>query len=74
MRISSIEHENDVVLLEIQYMVGLEVLDTPFIYLSAGYNVVVTWYHGFVLSLGYYGTQEQGLGAYTQQVTKFCMK
>ena len=33
---SSIEHENDVVLLEIQHMVGLEVLETPFIYLQEG--------------------------------------
>ena len=30
---SSIEHENDVVLLEIQHMMGLEVLETPFVYL-----------------------------------------
>ena len=56
---SSIEYENDVILLEIQHIVGLEVLETPFIYIPEGYNVVVAWYHGFVLSLGHYGTQEQ---------------
>ena len=41
-RISSIEHENDVVLLEIQHMVGLEVLETPFIYILEGWNMVLT--------------------------------
>ena len=30
---SSIQYENDVVLLEIQHAVGLEVLETPFIYI-----------------------------------------
>ena len=55
-------------------MVGLEVLETPFLYLQEGYNVVVTWCHGFVLGLGHYGTQEQDWGAYTQQVANFCMK
>ena len=30
--------------------------------------------HGCALSLEHYGTQEQDLGAYTQQVAKFCMK
>ena len=71
---SSIEHGNDVVLLEIQHMVGLEVLETPCIYLCEGYNMVVTWCHSCALSLEHYGTQEQDLGAYTQQVAKFCMK
>ena len=55
---SSIQYENDIVLLEIQHAVGLEMLETPFIYLPEGYNVVVTWCHGFVLSLGHYGTEE----------------
>ena len=49
-------------------------LETPFIYLQEGYNVVVTWYHGFVLSLGYYDTQAQDWEAYTQEVAKFSMK
>ena len=48
-------------------MVGLEVLETPFIYIPEGYNVVVIWYHGFVLSLGHYGTQEQDWGVYTNR-------
>ena len=43
MRIISIEHENDVVLLEIQHMMGLEVLETPFIYLWEGENVMEPW-------------------------------
>ena len=43
-------------------MFGLEVLETPFIYLPEGYNVVVNWYHGIVLTLGHYSTQEQGRG------------
>ena len=33
---SSIQYENDVVLLEIQYAVGLEVLETPVIYIPEG--------------------------------------
>ena len=33
---SSIQYENDVVLLEIQHAIGLEVLETPFIYISEG--------------------------------------
>ena len=32
----SIQYENDVILLEIQYAVGLEVLETPFIYIPEG--------------------------------------
>ena len=63
--------ENDIVLLEIQHMVGLEVLETPCIYLCEGCNMVVTWCHSCALSLGHYGTQEQDLGAYTQKLAKF---
>ena len=33
---SSIQHENDVVLLDIQHAVGLEMLEIPFIYLLEG--------------------------------------
>ena len=33
---SSIQYENDVVLLEIQHAVGQEVLETPFIYIPEG--------------------------------------
>ena len=55
-------------------MVGLKVLETPFIYLQEGYNVVVTWYYSCTLSLEHYGTQEQDWGAYTQQVANLSMK
>ena len=68
---SMYRHENDDVLLEIQHMVGLEVLETPCIYLYEGYNMAVTWCHSCALSLEHYGTQEQDLRAYTQQVAKF---
>ena len=71
---SSIQHEHDVVLLEIQHMVGLEVLETPCIYLCEGYNMVVSWCHSCALSLEHYGTQEQGWEPYIQLVAKFCMK
>ena len=36
--------------------------------------MAITWCYGFVLTLGYYGTQEQDWGAYTQEVVKFSMK
>ena len=55
-------------------MVGLEVLETTFIYLWEGYNVVATWCHGCLLSLGYYSSHERDWGAYTQEVAKFSMK
>ena len=33
---SSIQHENDVVLLEIQHAVGLKMLETPVMYIPEG--------------------------------------
>ena len=62
---SSIQHENDVIMLEIKHAVCLEVLENPFVYIPEGSNVMVTWYHGFVLSHGHDGTQEQGREVYT---------
>ena len=55
-------------------MVGLVVLQTSFIYIWEGYNVVVTWCHGYLLSLGHYSSREWDWGVYTQEVTKFSMK
>ena len=36
--------------------------------------MVVTWYHGYLLSLGYYGSHEQDWVVYTQEVAKVSMK
>ena len=55
-------------------MVGLEVLQTSFIYIWGGYNVVATWYHIYALSLRHYGSHEQFWRAYTQDIAKFSMK
>ena len=35
---------------------------------------MVTWYHGCLLSLGYYDSHEQDWGAYTQEAAKVSMK
>ena len=55
-------------------MVGLKALETSFTYLWEGYNVVATWCHGCLLSLGHYGSHEQDWGAYTQEVAKVSTK
>ena len=49
-------------------------LQTRFIYLWEGENVVETWCHGCLLSLGHYGSHKQFGEAYTQEVAKFSMK
>ena len=36
--------------------------------------MVATWCHGYLLSLGQYGSHEQDWGAYTQEVAKVSMK
>ena len=55
-------------------MVGLEALETTFTYLWEGQNMVATWCHSCLLSLGHYGSHEQDWGAYTQEVAKVSMK
>ena len=55
-------------------MVGPEVLQTSFTHIREGYNVVATWCHGCLLSLGHYGSHKQFGGAYTQEVVTFSMK
>ena len=57
-------------------MIGLEVLQTSFIYLWEGYNVVETWCHGCLSSLGHYSSHEQFWGVYTleQEVATFNLK
>ena len=49
-------------------------LQTSYIYLWEGYNVVATWYHGYLLSLEHYSSHERDWGAYTQEVAKVSMK
>ena len=44
-------------MLVIQYIVYLEVLETTFIYLWEGENVVEPWSHVCSLNLGHYGTR-----------------
>ena len=58
----------------IHHIVSLEVLETSFIYLWEGNNVVEPWSHVYSLSLGHYGTREQHWGAYPQTVAQFSMK
>ena len=55
---------------------SLEVLETPFIYLWEGENMVEPWSHVYSLSLGHYGSHEWDCGAYTQaqELAKCCMK
>ena len=55
-------------------MVGLEVLETAPTYLWVGQNIVATWCHCCLLSLGHYGSHEQDWAVYTQKVAKFSMK
>ena len=37
-------------------------------------TAMATWCHGYLLSLGHYGSNERDWGAYTQEVAKFSMK
>ena len=45
-------------------------LHTSFTHLWEGYNMVATWCHGCLLSLGHYGSHERDWEAYTQEVAK----
>ena len=49
-------------------------LQTSFTHIREGYNMVATWCHGCLLSLGHYGSHKQFWGAYTQEVATFSIK
>ena len=66
--------QNDAVLLIICHIVSLVVLETTFIYLWEGEDVVEPMSCVCSLSLGHYGTQYQHWGTYTQELAQLTMQ